>query len=152
VTYLTREIVPFLEALDAAASRRVLLTVGDPPPPSWNRELFRLVHGAPEEIVPGHGELADVLREMGAEPEVRVLPDPPTPIPPVPTREAAVQRAVTGPGDQWALWPLGAELTARVRQVVEEHFEELFEQTNGGYVPGWASARREVLLTWQPRR
>ena len=34
VTYLTRDIVPFLDALEAAASRLVLLTVNDPPPPS----------------------------------------------------------------------------------------------------------------------
>ena len=41
VTYLTREIVPFIEKLEVAASRRVLMTVNSPPLPSRNRELFR---------------------------------------------------------------------------------------------------------------
>ena len=34
VAYLTREIVPFIEKLERAASRRVLITVGSPPPPT----------------------------------------------------------------------------------------------------------------------
>jgi len=151
VTYLTREIVPFLEALEAAASRLVLLTVGDPPPPSWNRELFGLVYGEPEEIVPGHAELVDVLRELGVEPEVRVLEGPPTRLVPAPTRAAAVERAVAGFGsDQWALWPLGPELSARVREILETRFDELFVEVSGGYARRLPMGR-EVLITWTPR-
>jgi hypothetical protein len=61
VTYLTREIVPFIERLERAGSRRVIITVNSPPPPSWQRVLFHLVHGEAEEVVPGHVELVDVL-------------------------------------------------------------------------------------------
>ena len=39
VTYLTREIVPFIQKLERAGRRRVLITVNSPPPPSWNRVL-----------------------------------------------------------------------------------------------------------------
>ena len=56
VTYLTRDVVPFLTALERAARRRILLTVNHPPPPSWNRKLFRLLHGEDEQIVPSHAE------------------------------------------------------------------------------------------------
>jgi hypothetical protein len=34
----------------------VLLTVGDPPPPSSQGLLYQLVHGEPQEVVPGHAE------------------------------------------------------------------------------------------------
>ena len=153
VTYLTRDITAFLEGLTAAASRRILLTVGDPPPPSSQGRLFQLVHGEPQEVVPGHAELIDALREMGVEPEVRVLPDPPVPARPEPAREVALERAVAGfQSAQWSFWPLGPELTERVRTAVETHFDELFEPTDAGYLPRGASERREVLLTWQPRR
>src|SRR5271166_1709584 len=40
VTYLTREIVPFIDRLERAGPRRVLVTVNSPPPPSWQRVLF----------------------------------------------------------------------------------------------------------------
>jgi SAM-dependent methyltransferase len=152
VTYLTRDIVGFVEKLERAASRRVLLTVGSPPPPSWNRELFRLVHGEVEEIVPGHAELVNVLWELGIEPDVRMLPDPPTPYPAAPTREVAVQAALARfPGDQWALWPLGPELEGRTRQLLEARFDELFARTDDGYLPRWPRRGRDVLITWASR-
>ena len=152
VTYLTREIVPFLAGLEAAASRRVLLTVGDPPPPAAGLPLFRLVHGEDMAVVPGHAELVDVLREMGAEPEVRVLPSPQVIGASAATREAAIdQMVVAFRGVQWSFWPLGPELTERARQAAEAHFEELFVQTSEGYMAAWAQARREVLITWEPR-
>jgi SAM-dependent methyltransferase len=152
VTYLTRDIVPFIEKLEIAVTRRVLLTVNSPQPPSWNRELFRLVHGEAEEIVPGHVELVNVLWEIGIEPDVRMLPQPTAPTLTQPTREAAVQTALARfPGDQWALWPLGAELEARARQLLETRFDDLFTQTADGYVPDWITPGREVLITWEPR-
>jgi SAM-dependent methyltransferase len=152
VTYLTREIVPFLAGLEAAASRRVLLTVGDPPPPASAAPLFQLVHGEEMAVVPGYAELVDALREMGAEPEVRVLPTPQTIASSAATREAAIDQVVVGfRGIQWSLWPLAPELTARVRQAAEAHFDELFVQTGDGYLAAWAQARREILITWEPR-
>jgi SAM-dependent methyltransferase len=153
VTYLTREIVPFVEKLEAAATRRVLITVGNPPPPSRNRELFPLVYGEPEELVPGHRELVTVLWELGIEPDVRMLPDPSTPPAVAPTREAAVQTAITRfTGEQWAFWPLGPELEARIRQLLESRFDELFAHTAAGYDPRWLNPGRDVLITWEPRR
>jgi hypothetical protein len=126
--------------------------VGTPQPPSWNRELFPLIYGEPEEIVPGHVELVNVLWEVGIQPDVRMLPDVPVRYPASPTREAALQ-ATLGRfgGEQWARWPLGEMLEARIRQTVESHFDELFTETADGYVPGWIDPGREVLITWEPR-
>jgi hypothetical protein len=117
-----------------------------------NRELFRLVHGEAEEIVPGHVELVNVLWELGIEPDVRMLPHSTVAYPAIPARDAAIQNAIGRfGGDQWALWPLGAELEARLRQVLETRFDELFSQTPDGYAPAWITPGREVLITWESR-
>ena len=106
VTYLTRDIVSFIEKLERAGSRRVILTVNAPPPPSWNRVLFQLVHGEPEEVVPGHAELMNVLWEMGRLPDLTMmLPPNVRYIVPLPTRAAALGYAVERVGnEQWAHW------------------------------------------------
>lgn len=153
VTYLTREIVPFVEQLERVAERRVLITVGSPPPPSRHRDLFEIVYGEPEALVPGHVELMNVLWELGIEPDLRMLPDPPGGYPPSPTLEAAVRNAVARfPGEQWAHWPAGPALEARVRATIEPRAEELFVQTRRGYLPRWLKPGHEVLITWEPRR
>ena len=151
VTYLTRDIVPFLAALTSAASRRVLLTVNDPPPPSRHRALYQLLHGEPEEIVPGHAELVAVLRELGAAPEVRRLPDSTVEVSTAPTRDGAIRSAISlAAGSQWAWWPLGDQLTARLRHLLETRFDELFQTTPTGYRPRWIDTGHEVLITWAP--
>ena len=152
VTYLTREIVPFIEKLERAGRRRVLITVNSPPPPSWHRVLYHLVHGETEEVVPGHAELVHVLWELGILPDFRVLPLPAArPIIPVPTREAAVAGEVARfGGDQWALWPLGSDLEQRLRHLLEARFDELFAAGPDGFIPRWITPGREILITWQP--
>jgi len=98
VAYHTRDIVPFIEKLEHAGRRRVVITVNDPVPPSWHSRLFELVHGEAEEAEPGHVELANVLWEMGILPDIRVLPTHAAqPIRQVlaPTREAAISRTLT---------------------------------------------------------
>lgn len=149
VTYLTRDIVPFIEALQRAARRRVIITVNHPPPPSWNRRLFALVHGEEEEVVPGHVELINVLWEMGILPDVHVLPRTAGLPPPAPSREAAINAGVGRFHDQWALWPLGDALEARVRGILTDRFDDLFRPVDGGYLPAWVDAGREVMATWQ---
>jgi len=152
VTYLTREIVPFIEKLEQVGRRRVLITVNSPPPPSWHRVLYHLVHGETEEVVPGHGELVNVLWELDILPDIRVLPlHTARPIIPAPTREAAIagEMARFG-GDQWALWPLGSELEQRLRGLLEARFDELFAAGPEGFSPRWITPGREILITWQP--
>ena len=152
VTYLTREIVPFIEQLEQVGRRRVLITVNSPPPPSWHRVLYHLVHGETEEVVPGHVELVNVLWELDILPDIRVLPlHTARPIIPAPTREAAIagEMARFG-GDQWALWPLGSALEQRLRGLLEARFDELFAAGPEGFSPRWITPGREILITWQP--
>ncbi len=152
VTYLTREVVPFIEKLEKVGRRRVLITVNSPPPPSWHRVLYHLVHGETEEVVPGHVELVNVLWELGILPDIRVLPlHAARPIIPAPTREAAIAGEVARfPGDQWSFWPLGADLEQRLRSLLEARFDELFAAGPEGFSPRWITPGREILITWQP--
>jgi hypothetical protein len=154
VAYLTREIVPFIEKLERAGRRRVLITVNSPPPPSWNRVLYHLLHGEAEVVVPGHVELINVLWEMGILPEIRVLPfnvNGPNMIVPAPTRERAMAGALARfGGDQWTFWPLGSDLEQRLRHVLETRFDELFAAGDDGFVPRWITPGREILITWRP--
>jgi hypothetical protein len=152
VTYLTREIVPFIQKLERAGPRRVLITVNSPPRPSWNRVLYQLVHAEAEEVVPGHVELVNVLWEMGILPDVRVLLFPsPAPMA-APNREAAITGAVRGFGsDQWTLWPMSAELEQRLRHILNTRFDELFAAVPDGFIPRWIPLGREILITWQPQ-
>jgi SAM-dependent methyltransferase len=152
VTYLTRDIVPFIEKLERVGRRRVLITVNSPPPPSWHRVLYHLVHGEPEEVVPGHAELVNVLWERGILPDVCVLPFslPSASIVPAPTREAAIAGAVARFTDQWTFWPLGTDLEQRLRRLLETRFEELYAAAPDSFIPRWLTLGHEILITWQP--
>ena len=152
VTYLTRDIVPFIEKLEHAGSRRVILTVNAPPPPSWNRVLFNLVYDEAEEVVPGHAELMNVLWEMGRLPDLTMLLSQAVRVvPTLPSRAAAIGFAVQRvANEQWAHWPVGAALEARMRATVEQHFDKLYAQGADGFTPQWINMGREVLITWQP--
>ena len=152
VTYLTRDIVPFIEKLESAGSRLVILTVNAPPPPSWNRVLFQLVHGEPEEVVPGHAELMNVLWEMGRLPDLTMLQSQNVRyIVPLPSRAAALAFAVQRvANEQWAHWPVTAAFETHARAAVERHFDDLFAPSANDFIPRWISLGREVLITWQP--
>ena len=65
VTYLTRDIVPFVRGLEQVASRRVAMVVGNPPAPARSPETHSFVFGEASAVVPGHVELIDVLRGDG---------------------------------------------------------------------------------------
>jgi len=152
VTYLTHEIVPFIETLQRRGRRRVLITVNSPPPTSWQQFLFGLVHGEAEEVAPGHVELVNVLWGLGILPDIRVLPlHTGRPIVSAPTREAAVAGAITRfAGDQWTFWPLRPELEHRLRSILDTRFDELFAHGPEGFSPRWITPGREILITWQP--
>lgn len=83
-----------------------------------------------------------MLWEMGILPDIRVLsasfldgfPQ---------TREGAVQEAIRG---QW-LSPNHQDLAINV---IQEHFDELYEETAEGFRSLWRPDVRELLVTWKP--
>jgi hypothetical protein len=151
VTYMTREIVPFIKKLEQAGRRRVLITVNSVPGPSFQRVLYQLVHGEAEEVVPGHVELINVIWELGILPDIRVLPQPTVPFAPAPGRDAAIASAIARfPGEQWGWWDLGSDLERRLRSILEARFDELFSAGPEGFIPRYVTPGREILITWQP--
>ncbi|MCI0901262.1 MAG: hypothetical protein J4N70_10080, partial [Chloroflexi bacterium] len=143
VTYFVRDINTFVRQLEAAASRRVIITIWSEPPPNRRAKLFQLVYGEEQEALPGQGQLLPVLWDMGILPDVQVLPEPPWWENQRPqTREEAVKLVL----EDRVVKPEDRE---RARPLIESHFDELFAPSEAGFVPQWRSDMRELLITWE---
>ena len=143
VTYFIRDIAPFIEKMQSAARRRVMITVWSEPPPNRGAGLFRRVFGEPLAPMPGHRELLPVLWDMGILPDVRVLPAPTwwedwryS------TREEAIESVIFG---RWSR----EGIRDRARRIFEEQFGELFTPDGDGYRAIWREPMRELLITWE---
>jgi SAM-dependent methyltransferase len=147
VTYFVPAIVPFIEKLHASTRRRVLIDVRSVPPPNQIAELFRFVSGEDLAPVPGHEQLHGVLDEMGIAAElIDVGPAlAPATMPPAPTPEDAARAEVEGAvRGGW----LKDDRREELHRFIDERFDELFVQTDGGYRRRSAAAARELLITW----
>ena len=146
VTYFVRDIVPFVRRMEAAARRRVMITVWSEPPPNRGADLFRRVYGEPQVPMCGHRQLLPVLWEMGVLPEVRVLPDPSLwETWHFPTRDEAVESVLFG------RWSREAD-RERARKIFEEQFDEIFSPDGEGYRAKWRAPMRELLITWETKQ
>ena len=145
VAYFVRDIVPFVEKLESAARRRVMITLWNVSPPNSFGPLFRLVYGEEQAPVPGFQQLMAVLWEMGILPDLRMLPEPPWWEEEVlSTREEALQQALEG---SW----LREEDRGLAREAFEKNFDQLFSSGVDGFRPRWREASRELLITWETR-
>lgn len=148
VTYFVRDIQRFIQQLEAASRRRVMISVCSVPNPYHNAKLFQQVYGEEQAVVPGHTQLLPVLWEMGVLPDIHVLPGAPTARRSLQyatlaqTREDAIQGTLQG---QW----LGPEDRDRARGVIEAHFDELFADIPEGFSPLWPPVTRQLLITWE---
>ena len=143
VAYFVRDIVPFVEKLESAARRRVMITLWSAAPPNSDAPLFHLVYGEEQAPVPGFRQLMAALWEMGILPDLRMLPEPPWWEGEVlQTREEALQLAVEG---QW----LREEDRPRARKMLERTFDRWFSPGIDGFRPQWREASRELLITWE---
>lgn len=142
VTYFVRDIVPFVEALNAAARRLVIIGVWSVPPPNHYAPVFELLHGEPQARVPTHRELLPVLWDMGLLPDVRVLPDP--------FRGARMRPPTRDDAVRFAIESGAATGVPTAEAVVRQHFDTLFRETPDGFMPTWLPDTREMLITWTP--
>jgi len=148
VTYFVRDIRGFVQRLEAASRRRVLISVCSVPNPFHNAKVFQLVYGEEQVVIPGHTHLLPVLWEMGILPDVRVMPGAPTTRSSnqfatlAQTRDDAIQGTLQG---QW----LGPGDRDRARRVFEANFDDLFAETPGGFSPLWPPVTRQLLITWE---
>lgn len=149
VTYFVPDIVPFVQALAAAARRRVIIGLSSVPTPMLGSEVYELIFGEPVESPPGHRELLPVLWDLGILPDVSVLPMPMRENfawRAEPTRDQMVDRAL------WVVQRLGSADLARAQGLIEEHFDELFVHDATGYRVRSPDTVRELLITWEPGR
>lgn len=143
VTYFVREIVPFVERLNAAARRLVLINVGHTPPPAINHRLYKLIHGEEQVRVPGQQELLPVLWELGIVPEVRLLPEKFVNVFDLPhTREEAVRTAMQAADAD--------DNNDDARRVIEKRFDEIYRLEDGIFQPLWRTPSPQVLISWSP--
>ena len=143
VTYFVRDIVPFIEKLQGAARRRVMIALWSVSPPNSETALYELLYGEAMAPVPGFRELMSVLWEMEILPDLLVLPESPWWEGSVlRTREEAVEDAIESG------WVMERDIPA-AREMLFRHFDELFSADDAGFHPRWRQPSREVLITWE---
>ena len=143
VTYFVRDITSFIHQLEAAASRRVMITIWSHPPPNRMGKLFELVYGEEQAVLPGQAQLLPVLWDMGILPSVQVLPESPWWENERPsTRDEAVKMIM----EDRVVKPANR---GRAQALFETHFDELFAPSDAGFVPQWRPDMRELLITWE---
>lgn len=74
VTYGVQRIAPFLRKLDRMATRHAALVAFAHPPQQFAAPFWQAVYGEARLRLPARDELIDVLREIGARPELIDLP------------------------------------------------------------------------------
>lgn len=149
VTYFVRDIVPFVQALDAAARRRVIIGLWSVPQPMQGTDVYELIFGGPVESPPGHRELLAVLWDLGILPDVRVLPTP--------MRQNYVWRSEATPEQMIdralrVVQGRGSVDLAQAQRLLEQHLSDLFVHDATGYRPHWPDTVRDLLITWEPGR
>lgn len=143
VTYMVRDIVPFVEALAATARRRVIISVWSIAPPNHGAAVFELLHGEAQRPAPSFRELLPVIWDLGILPDVQVLPDP--------FRRGGDRPATREVAIRLALRRASAEDSPTTRAIVEAHFDSLFTHVPEGFIPKWEPSVREMLITWARR-
>jgi hypothetical protein len=143
VTYFVPEIERFIEKLENACRRRVILDVLTVPPPNQSPQFFRLVYGGEQALVPGPDELTAVLAEMGITPEVIEIGAASARRPLPQTREEAIN-------NELAFGWIAPHDLERARNLFIEHFDELFLETPTGFARRGAEGVRELMITWEP--
>lgn len=143
VIYFAADVVRFVEAMERAARKRVIIAGWSIPPPNHGGRLYELVHGEPLALAPDYRALLPALWEMGILPDVQVLPDRFPSRGRADTREHAIAMLLD---------VVDLPLDDRAAAIFEEHFDELFEpEPGGGFRSLWRPDPRELLIHWAPR-
>jgi len=143
VTYFVPQIEPFIEKLQDACRRRVILDVLTVPPPNQSPQFFHLVYGEDQALVPGQHELLAVLEEIGLKPDVIDVGGATARRPLPRTREDAIN-------NELAFGWMAPHDLDRARNLFIDHFDELWLETPTGFARRGAEDVRELMITWEP--
>jgi hypothetical protein len=150
VTYFVPEIAPFIEKLNAATRRRVIVSARTIPPPNQIAPFFKLAHDEDLARVPGPDELRAVLDEMNISPEyIDVGPAMlPATAPAGKTREDAIRIEVeSGLRGGW----IKESTRGHFAGLIDQRFDDLLVETPEGFRRRNAIDARDVLIMWETR-
>lgn len=150
VTYFVPKIASFVQKLNSATRRRVIVCVRSVPPPNQIAGFFSLAHGEDYAPVPGHQELLSLLSEMGIEAELidcgPAIASATATI--GKTRQDAIRNEVESAIK--AGW-LGGVAPERLGELINQHFGELLVETDKGFLRRCVVDARALLITWETR-
>jgi hypothetical protein len=148
VTYFVPAIAAFIEKLNAAVRRRVIIATRSAAPPNRFAPLFKLVRGEELAPVPGADDLLAVLREMALPADVVDLGEalPPATVPIGKTPDDAMRLEAEG---GVRLGWLRQDEIARFTELVRPRFDELYALVADGYRLRATVGARELIITWE---
>lgn len=136
----TRDIGPFVGALDAASRRLGVAVMQERPPASVAAPFFEAVHGEPRAPLPALPDLLDLLEARGADPRVELFDRP--------SRSwRSRDEVLTFLRRQTWVRP-ESEADARLQAAVDD----ALRQVDGGWQLGGAEPARVGLVRWTPVR
>lgn len=143
VTYFVADIAAFIEKLQAASRRRVLINVAAEPPPNGGADMFEAVYGEPLALLPGYRELLPALWEAGILPEVRLMGE----VAGLTSRVETTREGVIESASSSASMP--ATDRERIVKELDTRFDELFVAVEGGFQRRRLPDARQLLITWE---
>jgi hypothetical protein len=121
------------------------------PPPNQIAPFFKLLRGEDLAPVAGPEPLLAVLHEMNIPAELidagEALAPATAPLGKTPQEAAKIQVE----GGMRLGWVRPEEAT-KLSNLIEEHFDELYAETDDGYRPRVAVGARELIITWETQR
>ncbi len=138
VGYDIRDIGPFLDALEQAASRLCVAVMGESAMATVSAMFWERIHGEPRVRLPAMPELLILLLARGRLPEVRLVDR-------VPPRFESVDEALATARRQ--LWlHTGSEKDQRLQALMPD----VLEERDGRYSFDWRPTRIGII-SWAPR-
>jgi len=150
VTYFVTDIRPFIEGLNKAARRRVIIGTRSIAPPNQIAPCFEVARGEALAPVPGPDELLAVLDEIGI---VADVIDAGPAIAPATAGTGASRDDIVRSEVESAVrlgWMKRAEAD-RASALFHERFNDLFVETDKGFRRRSGVDARELIITWETR-
>jgi 2-polyprenyl-3-methyl-5-hydroxy-6-metoxy-1,4-benzoquinol methylase len=139
VTYGMLAIEPFLRKIDAVATRHAVVIANVEPPQAPMAPFWQAVYGEERLRLPCSTEVVDVLRELGAEPQV-------TPLPPLPAQAFGTREETLTELRRRLFVAPGTVADDRLQHAVSS----LTEEREGVLWPLNAHPRERHLIVWKP--
>jgi SAM-dependent methyltransferase len=141
VLYTVQNVEPFLRKLESHARQRVLIVLHQESPQSQTYPLWREIHGRERLSLPSLPQLQEVLRELGIDATVEMLP------PQLPRGFDSMDHAARDLSRRLYL-PAGSPQEARLRELLPHR---LVERDGQLYIAG-APPQVPALVWWTPTR